>query len=134
MLHGCYYYLIHFVILNKYAFMLSGEELKNLTMLFQEEQDSFVVDSGQDSATYPHLLRREGLYDVVIEGTKVASCTELSEAMLLLVWGMTIFHQKHGKLIKKTSVYLERYVLRIFHPVKVSLAVSQVYSKLTSKD
>lgn len=40
----------------KYAFMFSGEELKNLTLLLQEEQDSFVVDSEQEGdagATYP---------------------------------------------------------------------------------
>ena len=79
---------------------------------------------------YPHIVRCEDRYELWIEGTKVATCKELLESVLLLVWAMTVFHQKHAKQLKKTTVFIERYVLSVHHPVKVPMVVSEMHQKL----
>jgi len=112
--------------------MFSGEEINNLCCILQEDSDAFVVDSvARDPlALFPHIARTEELCEVCVEGTLVAACGDISEAVVL-VWAMTVFHQKHSKAMKKMSVFLERYVLGVYRPVQVPLVVSTSYDKLS---
>lgn len=105
--------------------------MSNLCSILGEDVE-YIIEAhpGEQIDTRPHIAVREEYFDLYVEGALVATCTDLREALLLMVWCMTVFHQKHNKGAKKTVVFLERYVLGVHHPVKVPMIVGDAYKKL----
>ena len=110
--------------------MSSGEELRNLCCILGEDVESIIQASGEQPDSHPHIAVREENFYVYIEAELAATTMDLREAILMLIWCVTIFHQKHNKGAKKTVVYLERYVLGVLPPVKVPTIVAEARKRL----